>query len=97
MVELEILVKISPRKRHEFLQAFALMAHKKSRTPGMRHRTSQSLFEKINEPNCFLWREEWESADRLASYRQSDQFRSLLGAFDILGQLIRIRTHNIKE
>jgi quinol monooxygenase YgiN len=97
MVGLEILLKISPEKRYEFLQTFALMAQRKSVAPGMRHRTSRALFEKMDEPNCFLWKEEWDTADRLASYRQSDHFKSLLGAVDVLGQLIRIRTHDIKE
>ena len=97
MVGLEILVKISPGKRYEFLQTFALMARRKSVIPEVSHRTGQTLFEKIEEPNCFLWLEEWDSADRLASYRKSDHFRSLIGAVDVLGQLIRIRTHDIKE
>ncbi len=97
MVGLEILLKISPEKRYEFLQTFALMVQRKSVAPGTRHRTSRSLFEKIDEPNCFLWTEEWDTADRLASYRRSDHFKSLLGAVDVLGRLIRIRTHDIKE
>lgn len=97
MVGLEVLVKISPGKRHEFLQTFALMAKRKSIMVEMRHRARQTLFEKTDEPNCFLWTEEWDSAEKLAFYRKSDQFRSLLGAVDVLGRLVRIKTYEIKE
>lgn len=97
MIGLEILVKIVPTKRYEFLQTFALMVRRKPKMPEMSHRVGQSLFENTDEPNCFLWMEEWTSADKLASYRKSDHFRSLLGAVDVLGHLVNIRTYEIKE
>ena len=97
MIGLEILVKIVPTKRYEFLQTFELMVQRKPKMPEMSGRAGQSLFEKSDEPNCFLWMEEWRSAEKLASYRKSDHFRSLLGAVDVLGHLVSIRTHEIKE
>ena len=69
MIGLEILIKISPGKRYEFLQTFVLVAQSKAKMqPEVSHRASQTLFEKTDEPNCFLWMEEWSSADKLASY-----------------------------
>lgn len=97
MVGLEVLVKIHPGKRHEFLHTFSLMAKMKPVRAEMRHRIRQALFENTGEPNCFLWTEEWDSAERLALYRESDHFRSLLGAVDVLGSLVRIKTYELKE
>lgn len=94
MVGFEILVKIKPEKRFEFLQTFELMhicVDKKSDFVG------QVLFEKISEPNCFLWTEDWKTGESLEAYRQTDQYRALLGAIEVLGALINIRTFTLKE
>lgn len=50
MAGLEILVKIKPEKRFEFLQAFELLTQ-----PNLEPRDciEQTLFEKTGEPNVF--------------------------------------------
>jgi quinol monooxygenase YgiN len=89
MVSLEILAKIQPGKRYEFLQTFEILtqANRKARDC-----IEQTLFEKSNEPNSFLWIEDWKNSESLESYRQTEKFRSLLGAIDVLGTLVKIRT-----
>lgn len=94
MVGLEISVKIQPEKRVEFLQAVELLTQPNPNTRGC---TEQTLFEKTGEPNMFLWREDWENNKSLDAHRQTQQFRSLLGAVEVLGTLIRIRKFTITK
>jgi quinol monooxygenase YgiN len=94
MVGLEILAKIQPKKRYEFLQTFELMTQSNHKA---RNCIRQTLFEKSNEPNSFLWIEEWKNNESLESYRQTEKFRSLLGAIDVLGSLVKIRTFTLIE
>jgi quinol monooxygenase YgiN len=94
MIGLEILVKIQPEKRYEFLQTFELMTQSNSKA---RDCIEQTLFEKSNETNSFLWVEDWKNNESLESYRQTEKFRSLLGAIDVLGSLVKIRTFTFIE
>jgi quinol monooxygenase YgiN len=87
-VGLELLVKIQPEKRFEFLQAFKLMTQNNRKA---RDCIAQTLFEKLEEPNAFLWMEDWKNIESLESYRKTDQFRSILGAIEVLGSLVKIR------
>ncbi len=94
MVGLELLVKIQPEKRYEFIQTFELMTQSPRKA---RDCIGQTLFEKSNEPNSFLWVEDWKDSESLESYRRSERFRSLLGAIDVLGSLVKIRTFTFIE
>lgn len=94
MVGLEILVKIQPENRFEFIQAFELLTQSNHKA---RDCIEQTLFEKSNESNSFLWIEEWKNNESLESYRQTEKFRSLLGAIDVLGSLVKIRTFTFIE
>jgi len=94
MVELEILFKIYPEKRAEFLMAFDMM---KSAEKLEKRRTKLELFELVGESNTFLWHEQWEDAESLATYRNENKFRAFIGAIGILGNLIHKRTLSIKE
>ena len=51
MVSLEILAKIQPGKRYEFLQTFEILTQANRKA---RYCIEQTLFEKSNEPNSFL-------------------------------------------
>jgi len=94
MVGLETLVKIQPEKRVEFLQAFELLTQPSRNT---RNCIEQTLFEKTGEPNAFLWKENWKTEESLSAYRQTEQFRSLLGAVEVLGTLVKIRKVTLTE
>jgi len=41
--------------------------------------------------------EDWKNSESLESHRRTDQFRSLLGAIEVLGSLVKIRTFNLIE
>jgi len=85
MIGLELTVKIYSQKRMEFLQAFEMFQSNDGLYP---ERTGLRLFEKVNEINTFLWQEEWKSSDALTLYCQENRFRAMIGAINILGELI---------
>ncbi len=94
MVELEILFKIYPKKRAEFLLAFDMMKTGESLE---KNRIDLELFELVRESNTFLWRELWDNAESLSHYCNENKYRALMGAIDILGNQIHIRTLSIME
>jgi quinol monooxygenase YgiN len=84
MVGFQILVKVSPDKRQEFLHTFNLLTRADHRS---RHCIGQCLFEDVGETNCFLWSEVWNDSKTMETHLNTDRFRSLLGAIDVLGTL----------
>ena len=94
MVGLEILVRIHPEKRVEFLQAFDMLMQLDQLCD---KRIDLELFEQIREANTFLWLEHWDSTESLAHYYQDNKFKAMMGAIDIMGQLVQKRTFSIKE
>ena len=94
MIGLEILVRIKPEKRAEFLQAFDML--KTVDRLGDR-RLELELFERVNESNTFLWLEHWDNDESLTHYYEENKFRAMMGAIDILGQLVHKRTFSITE
>ena len=94
MIGLEMMFKIYPEKRSEFLLAIDIM---KKTGHLEENRIGMQLFELVTESNTFLWLEHWENAETLNHYRNENKFRALMGAIDILGKLIHKRTHLITE
>jgi quinol monooxygenase YgiN len=94
MVGLELLVKIHTEKRAEFIQLFELL--KTSKDP-MNSRHEMELFERINAPDVFLWREHWENGQSLDQYYKKNEFRSMIGAISILGKLLHKKTFSFEE
>jgi len=86
LVGLEILVKIDPGKRVEFLQAFEML---KDIDQLNDRRIDLKLFEEVRESNTFLWVEHWDNEESLSGYYRNSKFVAMLGAIDVLGQLIR--------
>ncbi len=94
MVGLETLFKIYPEKRVEFLLAFDMM---KTGERLEKNRVDLELFELVRESNTFLWREHWDTAESLTRYCSENKYRALMGAIEILGNLIHKRTLSITE
>ena len=94
MVGLEILVKIYPEKRVEFLQAFDML--KQLDQLGDR-RIDLDLFELVKEPNTFLWLEHWDNTESLSTYYQDNKYKAMMGAIDIMGQMVNKRTFSVRE
>ncbi len=81
MVGLEIQVQLTKEKRKEFLQAFEFLACKSSECIG------QYLYEDLGKDHRFLWTERWTNSKALETHLKSDQFKSLMGAIEVLGEL----------
>jgi len=94
MIILELLIKIYPDKRTEFIQAFEMIGPGDSAKKGCLER---KLFEQVDNVDNFLWREQWENQSALDLYSQGEKFGAMMGAINILGTLIQKRSFTIKE
>ena len=82
---IEVLSKIPPEKRQEFIQSFKVLPQFEGCNDNcLFHR----LFEDVGELNRFLWVEHWRDENILEEYLQSDRFKTILGATEALGELI---------
>ena len=94
MARIHILAKVSSDKRQEFLQTFKLLSRPDKRPAGC---MDQNLFEDVNEPNRFIWIENWHDSKALDAHMKTEQFSSLLGAIDVLGSLEALRTVELES
>jgi len=98
MIGLEILMHIPPKHRYELLQAFDIFSTKQKNgqecTGGC---IDRSIFECMGTPNCFLWMERWSDLESLEDYMNTDRFRALLGAIQVLGKLDAIHKGELSE
>lgn len=85
MIGFELLVQIRKEKRTEFLQLFDMVKTVNQHIDG---RLDLELFEQVSEPNMFLWREHWVSDELLTLYRKENKYRAMMGAINILGELV---------
>ena len=93
MVGLEAQVRVLAENRHEFLQTCELLSQQGSSNTAC---VSQTLFEKVGEPNQFLWVEHWVDLKSLEAHLQSEKYRMLLGAIEVLGELERMQVVELK-
>ena len=83
---IEMLSEIPPEKRQEFIQSFKILPH----FEGCKNNCIfYRLFEDIGEVNRFLWVEHWSDKSVMEKYLQSDRFKTIQGAVDTMGELIR--------
>ena len=94
MVGIEILIRIKPDKRVEFLQAFDILKQLDQLGDS---RVDLGLFEQVKKPNTFLWVEHWDTDESLAKYYHHNKYKAMMGAIDIMGQLVQRRIFSIKE
>ncbi len=88
MVGFEITVQVEKNRRYEFLQAWKLLTMSEDANPAC---LEQRLYEDVHEGNTFLWVECWNSAQQLAVHLNSDRFRTVLGAIEVLGECNALR------
>ena len=83
MTLLRICADIPSHKRHEFEQAVAsLLKKKKQNAPSCR------IYEEIGHPNRVCYLGEWPSREKLEAYFQSGDFKFLVGAMGVLGEIL---------
>ncbi len=88
MVGLELRIRIRPDKRTEFLQMREMLQRKARPEVCL----DQKIYEEIDGSNSFLWSERWSSLEPLKEYMKSEDFRMLLGAVEVLGELEDMKT-----
>ena len=81
---LSITAKTEPEKEFEFKQTFKSALAKTSRFEGVKNFFYQSLFEE----DVYYIRQEWDSSTKLQTYLSSKEYKYLIGAVDVLGELI---------
>lgn len=87
VVALEIVFKILPVNRVEFLQAVESLISATAKMPGL---STLSCFEEVGQENSFLWRESWNSQAELDDRLQTGAIKTLMGAIGVLGELERM-------
>ena len=89
---------IPSKHRHELLQAFEIFSNKKKSghecTGGC---IDRSIFESMGTANRFLWIEKWTDLKSLEVYMNTDRFKALLGAIQVLGKLDAIHKGELSE
>jgi quinol monooxygenase YgiN len=96
-VGIEVLSKIPPENRREFIQSFKVLTQFEGCSDNCIY---HKLIEDVGEMNHFLWVEHWTDKKTLEKYLLSDRFKTILGAVDALGELVhfnRIKVSNIQQ
>jgi len=83
MVGLELRIRIEPDKRTEFLQMREMLQGRVRPEDCV----YQKIYEEVDGSNRFLWMERWKERASLDDYMESEDFRMLLGAVEVLGEL----------
>ena len=91
MVGLELRIRVEPDKRTEFLQMREMLKGK-VRPEGC---VDQKIYEEVDGSNSFLWLERWKEKASLDHYMKSEDFRMILGAVEVLGELENQQTVEI--
>ena len=93
MIEMEILVKILPYKRTEFIQATKTICESHTDT----QTTSPfNIYQDLNDENLFYCLGKWESRKLMEAYRQTLSFEMLIGAIQVLGEIQQAQIHDIQ-
>ena len=87
---LEILVQIHSGKRQEFLQTSEWFQNQLTKICAGTF-VDLTVFEAVGKPNHFLWIEKWTDLEPLELHMNTDRFRTLLGAIEVLGKLIELQ------
>ena len=84
MIQLQICAEIKPHKRREFEQAAGMMLQWQEQTDAC---VRVGLSQQLDRQNIYNYAEEWQSRKALDQHMVSDDFRALLGAMKVLGEI----------
>ena len=93
-VGIEVLSKIPPENRREFIQSFKVLPQYNGCQDNC---VFHMLFEDVGEMNRFLWVEHWVDKKTLDNYLQSDRFKTIIGAIEALGELIHFKKIKVNK
>ena len=81
MSTVNVLLRVRPGKRDEFLQALRSIQTNLKEEEDL---TKSSLYQDMNDPNVFHLIEEWAKQDSMERYIRSERFSVLMGALKVL-------------
>ena len=81
MSTVNVLLRVRPGKRDEFLQALRSIQSNLKEEEDL---TKSSLYQDMNDPNVFHLIEEWAKQDSMERYLRSERFSVLMGALKVL-------------
>lgn len=85
MFEMKIWIKIVPDKRNEFEQAINFMLEKQY----FKSINFQcEMYQKLENKSDYCYSEKWNSREQFENHTSSNEFRALLGAIKVLGEII---------
>lgn len=94
MIEMTILVQLRPGKEAEFLQAIRSLKRKEETKPGA---WAPSMYRAVDDACSFRLSWEWQTRDQVELYRRSDDYKVILGAVRVLGEISEIRFSHVLE
>lgn len=83
MTILKLTVLIKPQKRTEFLQAMQSLILAAPPELGCLER---AVYQRIDDENAYCCVQIWESQEKMAAHVNTDRFKALLGAIQVLGE-----------
>lgn len=93
MTGIEVKILVNPHKRQEFLHTVHALSFQCKTVDGC---LSVEVFEQHGKPNHFLWLERWPDDLRARRRLQSDEFRALIGAVRVLGEMLGVEISGVK-
>jgi quinol monooxygenase YgiN len=94
MVGLQLLIRIEPEKRHEFLHVAELF-HKTGKENDSL--ISCHIYEDVVIRNRFICIYQSSEAQCLTEYCKSKQFKAFLGAINVLGEQLELTRWDVSE
>jgi len=94
MVGLLIMVTIQSGNRQEFLQAIDMLC---SQQVTHSDRADDYVFEAVDTPNRFFFLKQWTDQKLLDHFLETDRFKALLGAIQVLGKLTTIQLVELED
>jgi len=88
MILLLISAEIKPHRRLEFEQAAGMILEGQDYP---KECLTFALNQQLDQQNRYSYTEEWQSREALDSHLQCDDFRALLGAMKVLGEIRNAR------
>ena len=94
MIVIQITMNVLPHKQKELVQTLLSMIEPMGKEPGCR---SSAVFRDIEDKNCFVLLEEWETREDLENHIRSHRFGVLLGSKILLFEPPRIQINTVSH
>ena len=92
VIKMEILVKIPPNKKTEFLQVVEDICQSYSESE---LGSTFTVFQHLREAQLYFCTGEWDLRKHLRNFMKSENFELLIGAIQVLGDIQYARIHDI--